>query len=67
MEELKPCPFCGSEEIDPSEARGKKLDGTMTIAAGCIDCGALGPVAIVRSETGYKESLKAWNTRHSDI
>lgn len=63
-DKLKPCPFCGSINIDPSKSRGRNLDGFATIAAGCSDCGALGPLVAVICGSGYTGSIAAWNTRH---
>lgn len=61
---LEPCPFCGSENTDPSFARGEDQQGKPTIGAGCMDCGACGPM--VRhpiNSTGYKEAAEPWNMR----
>ena len=67
MEQLKPCPFCGSIDIDASFMRGyRRGDNTQPIiAAGCNDCGAVGPdVSVPDHSTGYPESLEKWNKRH---
>lgn len=48
--ELKPCPFCGSGNIDGAEWRSS--DGTS--GPGCGDCGALGG------------SVETWNRRASE-
>lgn len=50
---LRPCPFCGSREIDASFAAGKN-----SISAGCFSCGATGPDAEDRSE---ETAAKRWN------
>ena len=67
MNELKPCPFCGSSNIDPDFSSGY-AEGDFNkpcIAAGCWDCSACGPQILVpNGEDGHKESIKAWNTRH---
>lgn len=64
--ELKPCPFCGSKEIDASMVRGYQA-GDMTqpiIAAGCWACGAIGKSVLVPDHsTGYQEAADAWNMR----
>ncbi len=63
---LKPCPFCGGVDIDEAFMRGYAAgDQTQPIvAAGCMDCGAVGPdVKVPDHSIGYKESAEKWNTR----
>ena len=60
------CPFCGSDDIDPSFARGyERGDMTQpTIAAGCNSCGATGPtVRVPDHSTGYAEAADKWDDR----
>lgn len=68
-EELKPCPFCGGDKIDESMLRGYK-GGDKTqpvVAAGCWDCGAIGPDTVLSDvTTGYEEAIAAWNRRPTD-
>lgn len=68
--ELLPCPFCGGINIDASFSRGYKngeYDKNM-IAAGCMDCGSVGPTVVLRSSgPGYKESAEAWNRRTTPL
>ena len=66
---MKPCPFCGSENIEQGEALMEQ-NGRRYSQAGCTDCGALGPVK--RCQEGinfgpdrYIESTRAWNLRTS--
>lgn len=63
---LLPCPFCDSDDIDPSFARGyERGDPTQpTVAAGCNSCGATGPmVRVPDHSTGYNEATTKWNDR----
>lgn len=53
--ELKPCPFCGGEEIEIIKGH----DGT-TCWVSCGECGAQ-----VDSAAEYNEIIKEWNTRHA--
>lgn len=50
--ELKPCPFCGSDEI----VLGKGLFAVM-----CLGCGV-----ITKYYNTEKEAIAAWNRRASD-
>ncbi len=64
--ELLPCPFCGGANIDPAMARGFKGGDKSKpiVAAGCWECGAIGPMVPVESSpTGYVDAAAAWNTR----
>jgi len=51
MDELKPCPFCGSSDI----AESRWVSG-WTIC--CYDCDAEGPHALT-----IKEAVEKWNDR----
>lgn len=64
MNELKPCPFCGSIEVQaywtPDEYG---LDGTKYWGAGCKRC-----VGMIEECFSTKEkAIKAWNTRHPHL
>lgn len=52
---LKPCPFCGSENIDP---KGWMTSGGVAGPA-CDDCGASAGCATQTTE----ENVQAWNRR----
>jgi len=67
MENMMPCPFCGSKSISEGESliehEGKKYS-----QAGCTDCGAFGPVKRCPDGINYGperdfESTRAWNSR----
>jgi Lar family restriction alleviation protein len=64
-DKLKPCPFCGSENISSGEVHGTHPNGYSFKQTGCLDCGSLGPE--VKEKTTYAESDdkadKAWNRR----
>lgn len=65
-EVMLPCPFCGSENTDESMSLGYKVgdQSQPVIAAGCYDCGALGPEVLVPDHSnGYGQSISRWNTR----
>lgn len=61
-EELKPCPFCGSTNVDAQAFR----HGSECYTVRCDGCGALGPLK--RSSAGshirWDLAMEAWNTRH---
>ena len=48
---LAPCPFCGSNNVDPQAVLGERGDGTPFSNPGCLDCDAT------------TRSVEAWNTR----
>ena len=66
MSELKPCPFCGSDDIDASFVMGF-VEGNkerLGIGCGCMDCGASSAMIVIpEGEDGHKESIEAWNKR----
>ena len=47
---LKPCPFCGSDDVDPTFWLAEK-DGVESSGPGCMNCGATA------------ESIGGWNMR----
>jgi len=57
--ELKPCPFCGSENID---ARGWSSIGNISGPA-CDDCGA----SAGKVSKSNADNITAWNTRAGTI
>lgn len=66
MNELKPCPFCGSGRTDPTFSRGYKAGDQPkpAVASGCWDCGAVGPdVLVPEHSSGHLLAVKAWNSR----
>ena len=50
MEELKPCPFCGSEHVVCTKPT--------TWQVWCMDCKCIGPW-----KTERKDAIEAWNNR----
>ena len=63
--ELRPCPFCGSRNLQFSY-RGQPATAGFIV---CIDCMASGPEAASMSSTGGAISFELvrelWETRHS--
>ena len=53
--ELKPCPFCGSTNIDITEY------AAVMVFVQCDDCGATFP-----HFDGKEEAVSAWNRRAND-
>ena len=57
MDDLKPCPFCGSDDLFP-------YDGEHYSSIICIDCRAEGPRVIIDSENdSCKRAKELWNKR----
>lgn len=66
--ELKPCPFCGSRDVEP-DAAGNILAANESQWIICNNCGASGPIAnVVAGELEGKSADTLWNERkgHSD-
>ena len=57
MEELKPCPFCGSEDVGVSY--GRKKDGSPWPYVECTDCAAM----VAGGDDSELEARRAWNQR----
>jgi len=56
MDKLKPCPFCGSFEIEAT-----KIDDTGEWYLECGDCGIEQPLY-----KNFADAVNAWNRRASD-
>lgn len=58
--ELKPCPFCGSNEIGHSFGVSRK-----TLCVVCMECAASGPFAEGDTEqpSVWEEAARLWDTR----
>lgn len=64
MADLKPCPFCGSEEVHTTRTIIDNLPANIKVAdifVMCEGCGAAG-----RSETTAEKAIESWNRRYED-
>ena len=64
-DDLQPCPFCGSTDIESGEALIEH-GGNFGSQAGCNDCGAMGPVKPANMrDLAHRDdrSDNAWNIR----
>ena len=52
--EMRPCPFCGSDEVDV----GEHMFNRRVKSVGCGECGAEGPCS-----TKKEEAIRMWNQR----
>lgn len=74
MGDMKPCPFCGGQDIGPTMCWGEDNDEAEAVSAVCRDCGAQGPLVKVVEKTydsivdpnsrTTAASIAAWNGRH---
>ena len=55
MAELKPCPFCGSTELDID------INNANNYFVYCLNCGASG-----RDERKFEKAKEVWNRRYED-
>ena len=70
MDKLKPCPFCGSEEIQIGRGTEDR-EGYPTYMY-CVSCGSQGPWIYTREKACFVCSLVAaemtgWNTRKEEV
>ena len=54
---LKPCPFCGSEDVDIVKMYPDKWNVTF-LRGGCEHCGGKGP-----NKMKHADAVRAWNRR----
>jgi Lar family restriction alleviation protein len=59
-QQLLPCPFCGSSEV---EAHGFHRKRTWVVV--CLECHAFGPDTGPNDVITEAEAVTAWNTRAS--
>ena len=55
---LKPCPFCGSRNVDVFSSFGDSSTNGNIINVACISCGAQGAAKL-----GEIQAVEAWNKR----
>ncbi|MBQ6664146.1 MAG: Lar family restriction alleviation protein [Synergistaceae bacterium] len=55
---LKPCPYCGSTQVDFFASFGDKDTNQNYMNIECLSCGAQGPTKL-----GEEQAIKAWNNR----
>lgn len=62
---MKPCPFCGSSEIQHDGIHGDDEDHRPTVASVCCGCHACGPFVLVSDETidNSEVSENVWDER----
>lgn len=62
--ELKPCPFCGSDNLDLIHSNGEWGYRSSTDYVKCLACGIIGPL-IEDSDCGRHrdKAIREWNTR----
>lgn len=58
-EELKPCPFCGSKDIDYFETDFGRADDPFYFVIKCKDCNA----NIYAENGSLEDAIAAWNRR----
>jgi Lar family restriction alleviation protein len=64
-EELKPCPFCGSDEAALASVQVDPFGGRLHTRAVCPNCGAMGGIGWGASEDdeAAQEAEEEWNRR----
>ena len=69
--ELKPCPFCGSKNVDFGKTPYWVIDKyyNKLVVVGCVDCGAMGGMfnlLALSEKEAKKRAIKSWNRRVGD-
>jgi Lar family restriction alleviation protein len=57
-EELKSCPFCGSEDVSISTTHYQKIGDVAGYHGECHECASCGP-----DSESKEDAVRAWNTR----
>ena len=60
---MKPCPFCGSDDV--GYGYGTRPDGRELAMIACSNCGANGPVRTYESGGDDDEAEASWDKRHN--
>ena len=58
IDKLKPCPFCGSEDVKLLEE--VEIQGVLACFVNCRSCNACGSMFLTSKK---KEAIAAWNRR----
>lgn len=62
-EHLKPCPFCGSSEIQlTAQVMGMNV-AREDLMVQCMDCDAIGPQISSNENESKHKAIEAWNKR----
>lgn len=65
LPEIKPCPFCGSEDLNISASRESQWDDYSVYCESCFAAGPiLGPACGSHKERA-SEAIKQWNAAHA--
>ena len=65
-EELKPCPFCGSHDVQLVAEYGDVLGRQYAWGVRCDKCNADFFIDLDSSDDGREETIDAWNRREGD-
>jgi Lar family restriction alleviation protein len=63
---IKPCPFCGRDDLVPSFHTERSEDETFCVCIACEECGAEGPPVPVNKmdrSASLDAAHKLWNAR----
>lgn len=60
MADLKPCPFCGSNDVDIRWYMPRRGNGVLSFVL-CYDCESSGP-----EKPTDEKAVEAWNRRAND-
>lgn len=62
---MKPCPFCGSDDV--GYGYRAHPDGRELTMIACSNCGANGPVRTYASQWDDDEAEASWDKRHNAV
>ena len=63
--EINPCPFCGSNHLEPVHINGRHGYSSSKDYIKCLSCGAIGPqIENNNGDNLFQKAVTYWNNRN---